>query len=82
MYVPYIMCLLLKKNRENTTRMDVIISICSDKILSTRYFLARPKIKIMFHVFKVVSLDFFRNSSKLQGLYRKEARNSSRSVRL
>ena len=37
---------------------------CHSELLKWN-FLAKPKIKIMFHVFPVVSLDFSRNSSKL-----------------
>ena len=44
--------------------------------------LPSQKIKIMFHVFQVMSPDFSRNSSKSLGLYREVARNSSRSLRL
>ena len=43
----------------------------------TGFRLVKPEIKIMFHVFQVVSLDFSRDSSNPQGLYREEARNYS-----
>ena len=35
-------------------------------------FLDKPKIKLTFHVFQVVSLDFSRNYSKPQSLYREK----------
>ena len=36
----------------------------------------------MFHVFRIVSLDFSRDSSETQNLYKEEARNFPMSLRL
>ena len=51
-------------------------------IIPRRISYSSQKIKIMFHVFQVVSLGFSRNFSKFYNLHREEARNFPMSLRL